>query len=401
LNILSFATLFPNAANPHHGVFVENRLRHLAASGRANVRVVAPVPWVPPGLSRVGRYRGLAAAPRRERRSGLDVVHPRYPAIPRLGMTVAPLLMYAWTVGAVRRVIEEGFQFDLIDAHYFYPDGVAAVMLGRHFGRPVTITARGSDLNVIPEHTTARAWILWAARRAARVITVSEALGERAATVGIERAKIAVLRNGVDLAAFRPLPGKSVRRKLGLDGTVLICVGNVLEAKGQRIAVGALPLLPGAALMVVGEGPDRPTVEATAARLGVDQRVHFVGRVRHADLAEWYSAADVLVLPSSREGWPNVLLEAMACGTPAVATRVGGIPEVIAAPEAGRLMDQRTPEALARAVEAVLAARPDRAATRTYAEKFGWDETTQGQLALFEEILARPTAARPALLRAL
>jgi len=121
----------------------------------------------------------------------------------------------------------------------------------------------------------------------------------------------------------------------------------------------------------------------------VDARVQFLGAVPQAQLRGHYGNADALVLASSREGWANVLLESMACGTPVVASRVYGTPEVVAAPEAGVLMDERTPQGVADAVNRLRAAYPDRGATRRYAERFSWDDTTAGQLRLFGDVLAR------------
>ena len=219
MKVLTFTSLFPNAAAPRHGIFVENRLRHLAASGRVELRVIAPVPWVPPGLGRIlPRYQAQAAAPREERRANLPVYHPRYPVIPKLGMTVAPALMYRWTVGAIRRAVADGFDFDLIDAHYFYPDGVAAAMLGRHFDRPVVITARGSDINVISRFALPRRMILWAATKAAGVITVSQALKNSLVALGVPDSHVRVMRNGVDLTMFHRVDRARPRQRLGLMG---------------------------------------------------------------------------------------------------------------------------------------------------------------------------------------
>jgi glycosyltransferase involved in cell wall biosynthesis len=199
---------------------------------------------------------------------------------------------------------------------------------------------------------------------------------------------VRTLRNGVDLVMFRPQDRAAARARLDLRGPVLICVGGLIPRKGQELAIGALPELPDATLLVVGEGPDRAKLGSLAQGLDVADRVRFLGRVVHDELPALYSAADVMLLPSSAEGWANVLLEAMACGTPVVATDVGGSGEVLTEPAAGVLMRERSVRALAEGVRQVLADPPDRAATRAYAEKFDWQATTDGQLALFREILA-------------
>ena len=135
---------------PHHGIFVENRLRNLVASGEVAALVVAPVPWFPFEHKAFGRYASFARVPREEQRHGLTVLHPRYPLMPKVGMSSAPVLMYAALRHSFAEILKARFRFDLIDAHYFYPDGVAAVLLGRSLGKPVVITARGTDVNLIP-----------------------------------------------------------------------------------------------------------------------------------------------------------------------------------------------------------------------------------------------------------
>jgi glycosyltransferase involved in cell wall biosynthesis len=142
-------------------------------------------------------------------------------------------------------------------------------------------------------------------------------------------------------------------------------------------------------LVLAGDGPERKRLEALARSLGVEERVRFLGAVPQSDLPRHYSNADALVLASSREGWANVLLESMACGTPVVASRVYGTPEVVASSAAGVLMAERTPQALADSVNALRARYPDRAATRHYAEGFSWDDTTAGQIRVFQQAVQR------------
>ncbi|MFC5477630.1 glycosyltransferase family 4 protein [Massilia suwonensis] len=392
MKILTFSTLFPNSEKPGHGIFVETRLRHLVASGEVESRVVAPVPWFPSTNPRFGNYARFAKAPRHEVRHGIPVAHPRYPVIPKVGMNLSPLLLAQAAKPAIARLLDEGFDFDLIDAHYFYPDGVAAAMLGRYFNKPLVITARGSDITLFPNYALPRRMITWAARRADAVITVCNALRDEVVALGIDADRVVSLRNGVDLNLFRP-----TERTPNAMFT-LLAVGHLVPVKAQDLIIGALPLLPGVRLVLAGDGPDRSKLETLARELNVLDRVRFLGAVPQAQLRSHYGAADALVLSSSREGWANVLLESMACGTPVVASRVYGTPEVVASPDAGVLMAERSYQGVADAVNALRANYPDRAATRRYAERFSWDDTTNGQLRLFEEVLTR-RAGMPVLAR--
>lgn len=388
MKLLTFTTLYPNAAMPRHGVFVENRLRHLLASEQVTARVVAPVPWFPSSNPKFGQYAVFAKTPRAEQRHGINVLHPRYPLLPKIGMNLTPWLMAMAMRPVIRKLMRHGEQFDAIDAHYFYPDGVAAVMLGRTFEKPVVITARGSDLNVITQYTIPRRMIRWAATHAAGLITVCQALKDVLVDLGVPADKVTVLRNGVDLKMFQPAPDRAaLRRSLNITGTALLSVGNLIESKGHDLAIRALLDLPDTCLLLAGGGVEENNLRALARSIGVTDRVTFLGTVKHDALRDYYGAADLLVLASRSEGWANVLLEAMACGTPVVASDVGGSPEVVAAPEAGLLMPERTTAALVGAVKSLLEHYPDRAATRQYAEQFSWDATTQGQLDLFERVI--------------
>ena len=377
---------------PHHGIFVENRLRNLLASGEVASLVVAPVPWFPFGHKAFGRYAPFARVPREERRHGLAVLHPRYPMLPKLGMSSTPFLMYAALRNMFAEILKARFRFDLIDAHYFYPDGVAAVMLGRELGKPVVVTARGTDVNLLPEYRLPRRLVRWAAARAAGVAAVSQALRERLIDLGVPGSRVEVLRNGVDLKLFAPQDRAVARRELGLhpDAPIVLSVGSLIPVKAVDLVVRATAALARATLVIVGDGPEKPALQRLARDLSLEQRVRFLGAMAQPRLASAYNAADVLVLASVREGFPNVLLEALACGTPIVATAVGGMPEIVRAPAAGRLVQERTPEAIAAALHAVLANPPARAAVRAYAERFAWGPTTAGQIRLFRSILGRP-----------
>ncbi len=390
LRTLLFSTLYPSSARPVHGIFVETRLRELLQTGQVQTRVVAPVPWFPLQGVRWGDYGRYAATPRHEVRHGVEVAHPRYFLPPKVGMNLAPYTLAAGAWPTVQRIRAQGFDFDLIDAHYYYPDGVAAAIIARRLGKPLVVTARGTDLSLIPQYRRPRELILRTAAQAAASIGVCQALMDSLAALGAAPAKLHVLRNGVDLQRFRPEPQAAARARLGLaaEGRWLVSVGHLVERKGHDITLRALAGLPGVQLALLGQGPDRAALQALAQQLGVTDRVRFVGQVPNEDLRWWYSAADASVLASSREGWANVLLESMACGTPVAGSKIWGTPEVVARPEAGVLFDPRTPEALGAALARLLQALPARERVRAYAEGFSWQATTAGQLQLFDRVLS-------------
>jgi glycosyltransferase involved in cell wall biosynthesis len=328
-----------------------------------------------------------ARAPREEKRNGLEVLHPRYPLLPKIGMTMAQILLARAVRGTIER-LSQTEPFDLIDAHYLYPDGVAAALVGRRLGKPVVITARGTDVTLIPRYRMPRAMIRWAARQAAALITVSRALKDDLVELGISPERITVLRNGVDLQLFRPGDRPLIRRELGLQRPTLLSVGHLIPRKGHELVIRALSLVPALDLIIIGSGSERAALAALAKELGISARVRFVTPLPQVELARYYSAADALVLASNREGWANVLLEAMACGTPVIATDVGGASEIVTSPEAGTLVRERTLEALARGIDYLFSNYPDRADTRRHAEQFSWAATTKGQIDLFSKVLA-------------
>ena len=195
---LLFSTLYPSSARPLHGIFVETRLRELLRHGRVQARVVAPVPWYGSTRSSNKKYAAVAATPLREQLNGIDVRHPRYLSIPKVGMTLAPFLLALGARPALQAVQREGFDFDVIDAHYYYPDGVAAALLARCFGKPLVVTARGTDVNLIPNYRLPRLLIQWAARQAQASVGVSAALVERMRALAIAPERLHLMRNGVD-----------------------------------------------------------------------------------------------------------------------------------------------------------------------------------------------------------
>jgi glycosyltransferase involved in cell wall biosynthesis len=381
IRVLLFSTLYPNAVAPNHGVFVDNRLRHTMALGGIDATVLAPVPFFPFSHPTFGRYGKFARVPEREIRDGVEVLHPRYLVPPRVNY-FTPYFLYLTALRAVMRLKEAGKSFDVIDAHYFYPDGVAAALLGRKLNLPVVITGRGTDLTHIPRDPAARKKIKWAAAQACATITVCEDLRQHLLALGGDAGRTLVLRNGVDLDHFSLGDRAGARVAHMLNRFTLLSVGSLIPRKGHHITIQALADLPDCDLLIAGSGPMGDELKRLAVQVGVADRVRFLGEVPHSELVQVYRAADVLVLASEREGWANVLLEAMACGTPVVATNVNGTSEVVRAPAAGVLMADRTPAALVAALTMLRCSNIHREETRAYASGFGWNTVARANKAL-------------------
>jgi glycosyltransferase involved in cell wall biosynthesis len=364
--------------DPIHGIFVERRLIELRNALKFQSTVIAPVPWFPSTAPIFGQYAGFAHVCDDETRSGITVKHPRYISIPKIGMNIAPKLMARACMPVFQQLQKEWGSISLIDAHYAYPDGVAAAMIAKAFDIPLIITARGSDINLIAEYQSPKRQIVQAADVASRLIAVSDALAEKMRSIGIHSDKIVVLPNGVDLEFFSPGNQDIERQRLGLTGPVLLSAGALKTAKGHDIAIELLTRAPDVTLVVAGGGPDEDKLHSLARQLGVQHRVRFTGRIGPSDLLAYYRAADALVLMSEREGMPNVILESLACGTPVIASPVGGIPEMINKPEVGLLVRQRDVDGLEEAWHELQLDLPQADSVRACAKKYSWDRSIQG-----------------------
>jgi glycosyltransferase involved in cell wall biosynthesis len=330
---------------------------------------------------------------------GLEVHHPRYLNIPGIGMRIQPDSLARTLFDALDRGNLCSTRFDAIDAHYFYPDGVAAARVADRLRLPLTITARGSDINLISDIPFARQRMLDAADRAQALIAVSSALARKMKAIGMPGDRIHVMRNGVDSDLFAPFPQEDARRRIGLRGDCwwIAGVGNLVPEKGFDLLIRAIAMLDNARLLIVGEGPQRAALVSLGASIAPG-RVEFRDNLPQAELRYVYASCNVLALPSLREGWPNVVLEAIACGTPVAASPVGGVPEILRDDAPARLVSKRIPEAWRDALRDLLDASMPAEQVRRYAFKFDWDEIVTRQIALYERIVSagRPGGASPA-----
>lgn len=391
MRILLFSTLFPHRGEPTLGIFVENRLKNLLAQEKdISATVIAPVPWFPFKGKIFGAYGRAARAETMETRDGLTIYHPRYLVIPKIGMLLTPFFLYWSAWRCLRRLKQQGNKFDLIDAHYLYPDAVSAARLAGKAGLPFVATARGSDVTQIGTMPKPRKRIVAAVNQAAHAITVSENLRRDLISMGIAASHISTLRNGVDLVRFHETERALGRRDVTTKH-VLLFAGWLIPRKRLDIVLEVTAKLPEVTTVIVGDGPLMAECRARTTRLGIESRVVFAGQQQPTEMPKFFSMADVLLLPSDREGWANVLLEAMACGTPVVSRAIGGAPDLIKSDVAGRVVDSDQPEVIARAVKEVLDQPPARSRVRDYAARYDWVETSSAQRKIFSTAIEKHT----------
>lgn len=374
LRVLTLSSLFPDETRPNFGVFVERQTLGLAAAEDVTVRVVAPVGLPPWPLRRHRHYRAPASLPRAETWKGLHVVRPRFTTWPgtkgrfhvaALIRALAPLL------DDMRR----DFPFDVIDASFFFPDGPAALAMGRRYDVPVSIKARGADIHFWGTQPATRASVLAAGQGADGLLAVSGAMRDDMVALGMPGDRIRVHHTGVDLERFAPVDRAAAKASIGVDGPLIISVGALIPRKGHDIVVEAMQHVPGATLLIAGSGPEHAALEEVARHAGVAARVRLLGSVPHADLPALIAAADVMALASSSEGLANAWVEALACGTPIVITAAGGAGEVVTAASAGRVV-ARTPAAFAKGINDLLAASLPADEVRAHAARFTWAANT-------------------------
>jgi glycosyltransferase involved in cell wall biosynthesis len=389
MKVLAITNLFGFPWDPTRGMYNQQQFTRLAR--HVDLRVLVAVPW-PDALRHLRAYIAARRC-QQQRNSGIDYFIFWYP--PRMLQTMHPLFFFLSLVFQrpgtlfLRR-------WQVLLGSWAFPDGVATAAVGRMVGTPVLLKVHGTDINDYLSRPGRRWQILAAMRHSRAVLAVSEALRSRLVRAGVPAARVTVLYNGVDADLFRPAvhadDRAAARLHAGLanDDELLLFVGNLKPAKGcidLLEAFVALASRPGPRLCLafIGDGPAAAAMRQRVASAGLAERVRLLGKLDHHQLPAWYAAARLVCLPSHAEGVPNVLLEAMSCGTPVVASCVGGVPEVVPA-FAGVLMPPQDPVALGAALQAALARQWEPARIAAHARQFGWQANVDGLRTLLAQV---------------
>lgn len=372
MNVLVFTNLYPSTVDPTLGMFNQHTFNALAKL--CPVKVVAPIrAW-----ARFNRPLDVLR-PLHEEYTGLDAIFPAYWSIPTAPVLHAAgmyLSSYPWVARLRRR-----FPFDVIVAAWAYPDAVAAARLATHWDVPLVTAVLGSDVNDLPHSFFGlKPQITWGLKRAQRVLSVSGAMAERVVELGVPRERVIVQHNGVNGERFAIRDRDAARDEVGLPHRrpVIGYVGNLRSEKGSDVLIEAMDHLvkklgvTEPELVIVGSGELQQQLEKRVQALALSSNVRFAGRKLHDEIPRWMNAFDLFCLPSRREGCPNVILEALASGKPVVASRVGGIPELISE-DNGILVPAESPAALAQGWKAALERRWDAEALRKSVQFLSWD----------------------------
>ncbi len=388
MHVLTLSTLFPNSARPNFGVFVERQTASLARQDGVRVTVVNPIGTPPFPFSRLNKYRQLRDLPRHENWYGLDMHRPRFALFPGIGGRFNPAAICNAVWPIVEKIHAER-PIDVVDAEFFYPDGPAAMQIAARLDVPYTIKARGSDIHYWSSIAGCRAKIIDAAQNASALLAVSGAMKGDITALGISPDKIIVHYTGMDPTQFHPRDRDTAKAELGLVGPVILCVGALIARKSQNLLIEALVDIPHATLLLAGDGEAERNYRTLAAQLSVADRVRFMGSVPHDRLPALYAAADVMALVSSSEGLANAWVEALASGTPVVASNVGGAPELLQSLDAGRIVKRDVGE-IAAAINELIAKPIAPSIVAAQAKRFSWDENGRLLAALLRRVSQRP-----------
>jgi glycosyltransferase involved in cell wall biosynthesis len=405
LRILALSYLFPNHSWPNFGIFVYNRLR--AVQEFCDLIVVAPIPWFP-GMQKIKRYQGLHKVPRRDVFGDLAVEYPRFPIIPRFCKILDPFSYLLAVLNVVRKLKKEKTSdFDLIDVHWVYPDILAGYILSKLYNKPFIITVRGKEALHLNEKSLRRLMLNIIIKKANQVVCLSSELKEICSQIGVKRDRISIVLNGIDDEKFIIKDKYKTRNILKLDynAKIILSVGSLILRKGYLElfrAIANYNQLNNLQVYVVGsasaEGDDFQVLQSELKKLGIEI-VHFVGSRPQSELPQWFNAADLFCLFSHSEGCPNVVMEALACGLPIVATRVGAIPDMVQEGRDGYLVSGYDLDEMSKMLDLCLKRKWNRSVIAKAHQKRTWRDCAADVFKIYNSILDKNNFNSPLLKR--
>ena len=386
--ILLLSNNFPNPAELNRGIFNLQFAKELQKV--ADLSVATPLPWFPKWLrfKSFRKWIHFSQVPYTFCIDGVNVHSPKYLYLPKIAEPFHALMMFLrmfpWLVRRRRKI-----GFDIIIVHWLYPDGVCASWYSRLMGVPLIMCAEGCDVNEFLGQSTKRIQILSALNSAAHIATVSNGLTQALVNHGIAEEKITTIPNGVDSAVFSRVESDSARQSNNKIPTILY-IGRLSDEKDVMILLQAVALLRNSGqefrLNIVGDGPEMDSLRRFSSENSLDDRIQFAGQVAHRDISNYLRQCDVLCLPSKREGCPNVVLEAMACGVPVVAFAVGGIPDMVSE-ATGILAEERTPESLQSALQVAIDTPWNNSAIANSVRDLTWERVARKKMKIVEKVL--------------
>jgi teichuronic acid biosynthesis glycosyltransferase TuaC len=358
LKVLILTSIFPNREEPTRGIYILNQAK--ALSRHCRVRVVAPIPYFPRWLS--SRSYGLyAKVPREEVIKDIPISHPRIAVVPKIGLLVNGVLYFLSLLKCAVK-LKTAFKPDILISYWVYPDGFGCALLGKALGLPLILGGLGCDINNANSSPLLKRMVSWTLRNSDRVMAISKAMKAKMEGLGVADNKIAVIPNGL-AERFAPMAKAEARKLMGFhfndhSTPMIVYCGRFSPEKGLEYLVKAARILDERMitfrLLMVGEGPAKERIRQLVRELGLQNTVLFIPELPSEIIPIVMNSADVFCLPSIREGWPNVLTEALGCGIPAVASQVGGIPEILTSPDYGMMVPPENPDALAEALATAL-----------------------------------------------
>lgn len=393
IKVLAFSYLFPNKYQPFYGIFVLNRLK--AVKKYCTVQVIAPVPWFP-FMAIFNRFRDYPKIPRKETIEGIDVLHPRFFIIPRYLKWIDGISYLFSTILFMLR-LKKDYNFDLIDVHWIYPDILAAYIYAKIYKKKLLVTIRGKRAVYFGEKSLRKKIIDFLLKKVDYIITLSKELKDIVIDIGAQATKVKVILNGVDIDRFKPIKRDECRKRLGLplDKKILLSVGSLIITKGFHRIIEVLPEISKRYepdFYIIGDagpaGDFRKEIEDKIRELNL-KNVFLLGSKSNEELVYWYNACDIFCLATSAEGSPNVVMEALACGTPVLVSAVGGIPDIVKENFLGFLIDPDSSTDLKSKLETALKIDWDRNRIRKYMEKFTWDQCAKQVIDIYKEALSK------------